>query len=183
MSLDSNKRWKKLSEKVLLENKWINVVEDEVQTPSGHRTKYIRLVNTKDAVTVIAINNQDEVLLQRQYSYPLDKVILEMPGGGVDGNETLESAAARELAEETGYSAKQFKHLGSYYMANRRHNAKMHVFLAKDLSKGKSSLDETEDIEVQWHKVSDIDRMILSGEIENGSLVAAWAYFRVHMRS
>ena len=78
--------WKCLESKVLLDHPRITVVEDSVELPGGEVTSYVRLAG-HNAVTVVCLRD-DEILLQREYSYPVGEVLLQFPGGKIDGSET-----------------------------------------------------------------------------------------------
>src|SRR5882724_5746684 len=101
------KPWKKIASKRVLNHKLLKVNEDTIILPSGKRTKYILDAPSRlSSVIVIAFNDKQEVLLQREYSYPPDLVMWQLTGGSMKQGETVEDAARRELAEESGYSAK-----------------------------------------------------------------------------
>ena len=145
-----------------------------VELPSGEVTSYIRLAG-HNAVTVICLRD-DEILLQREYSYPPEEVLLQFPGGKIEGSETPEHAAARELREELGFTFSECERLGWYYISNRRSDAKMYVILAKHVAPcEKIGGDAEEDIELFWIPLGKIKDMIAQGEITNMSMLAAWA--------
>jgi ADP-ribose pyrophosphatase len=169
------KAWKFLGSTVLLDHPRIKVVEDTVQLPSGQVVPYVRFDAASHAVTVICIN-EGQILLQREYSYPMGEFLLQFPGGKMDGDETPGQAAARELREESGFAFSQCESLGWYYVNNRRSDAKMHVFLARDVTPvEKQGGDLEEDIESFWIPVHKLKEMIANGEATNFSLLAAWA--------
>ena len=167
-----------MDSRVLLDHSRMTVVEDRVQLPSGQITSYVRLVNGSDAVTVICLRD-DEILLQREYSYPVGEFLLQFPGGKIDVDETPEHAAACELKEESGFAFSKCEDLGWYYINNRRSDAKMYVFLAKDITPSeKTGGDLEEDIESFWIPRGKLKDMIASGEITNFSVLAAWALLK-----
>ena len=174
--------WKCLESKVLLDHPRITVMEDSVELPSGEITSYVRLAG-HNAVTVICLRD-DEILLQREYSYPVGKVLLQFPGGKIDGSETPEHAAARELREESGFTFSECERLGWYYLSNRRSDSKMYVVLAKDMTPcEKSGGDAEEDIESFWMPLGKLKVLIAHGEITNFSVLAAWALVEKILRS
>ena len=81
--------WKKLSTKDLLKHKRIHVVEDQVELPSGIKTDYIRLIVNGRAPCVIAVNNEGKILIQREYSYPVNEWLYQFPAGMVPEGEDL----------------------------------------------------------------------------------------------
>lgn len=175
MEKDARPVWKRLDSKVLLNHPRITVVEDLVELPGGQVTSYVRLPSSGDAVTVLCLKD-DQILLQREYSYPVGEVLLQFPGGKIERGETPEEAAGRELKEESGFAFSRCKSLGWYYISNRRSDAKMYVVLAKEITPAqKTGGDAEEDIESFWLPVSRLKHMIAVGEITNFSVLAAWA--------
>lgn len=166
--------WKCLDSSTLLHHPRITVIEDQVQLPSGHVTSYVRLASV-DTVTIVCLKD-DDVLLQREYSYPIGESLLQFPGGKIEDNETPEQAAARELKEELGFAFSRSQSIGWYYTSNRRSDLKMHVVLVRDVTPAeKTGGDLEEDIELFWVPIVEIREMIRQGKITNGSVLAAWA--------
>lgn len=170
--------WKKISRKILYKNKRITLVEDDVKLPNGVNTSYLLHGLGKNSVTIICIN-KDEILLQREYSYPVNKVIYQFPGGKVEKNELIINTAKRELTEESKLEALNFCEIGWYYINNRRSDAKMHVVVAENFKKNntlKSDLEEN--IITEWVSISKFELMIKNGQIVNYSVLAAWSLFK-----
>ncbi len=169
--------WKKLSSKVLFEHPRITLVEDSVRLPSGHEIEYLRWENICDAVTIICRKN-NKILLEQEYSYPVNAILWQFPGGKVDGNERPIDAANRELMEEVGYRANELIPLGKYLISNRRTDAYMHVFLAKNLvEQSLNSGDIEETIEKKWLLVDEIKQLIASNEIVNPHALSSWCLY------
>ena len=99
------KRWKRISSRVLLDHPRLTVYDDEVELPDGRRVSYLRVPSSGVVATVLARRDDGKILLQRQYSYPPDQVMLELPGGNVPDGEDPREGANRELMEEAGYRA------------------------------------------------------------------------------
>jgi ADP-ribose pyrophosphatase len=175
MTKDIPEAWKTLESKLLLNHPRIKVVEDLVQLPSGEVTSYVRLDSAGNAVTVICIRD-GQILMQREYSHPPGEVLLQFPGGKIEGNETPEQAAVRELREESGFTFSQCENLGWYYVNNRRSNSKMYAVLAREVAPAeKAGGDVEEYIDSFWIPVSKLREMIAGREITNFSVLAAWA--------
>jgi ADP-ribose pyrophosphatase len=167
--------WKRLDSKVLLDHPRMKIVEDTVQLPSGQVVPYVRQDSAGDAITVVCIQD-GQILLQREYSYPPGEFLLQFPGGKIEGGETPEQGAARELREESGFSFSASERVGWYYVDNRRSNSRMYVVLAKDVTPvEKTGGDLEEDIESFWLPLDQLKQMIADGEATNYSLLAAWA--------
>jgi ADP-ribose pyrophosphatase len=167
-------KWKMLSRKELLNHPRMHVVEDEVELPDGSKASYVRMApGSMGSATVIAINDADEILLQREYSYPPDEVMWQLPGGGILDGEDVIAAAKRELAEESGYSGSDAEVIGSFYMNNRRSEIRQYVVVIRGLSETKRDSDPEEIIENHWVYEGDVRRMIREGECVNAYMLAA----------
>jgi ADP-ribose pyrophosphatase YjhB (NUDIX family) len=176
--MPSNTRWKKLSQKLLLEHPRITVYEDEVELPSGHKTHYVRFAKNKDAACILAVNTEGKILLQREYSYPPNEWLYQVPGGAIEDGESPQDGAARELAEESSLKG-DLKLLGWYYLDNRRKDSKFFVFLATNISEDTSKTqDIEEELEDYWFTEQEIDEMIRNGELVTYSGLAAWAFYK-----
>ena len=106
------------------------------------------------------------VVMERQYRYPIDQVVLEIPAGKLDSKEEdPETAARRELEEETGYHAKKLIPLGVFYPACAYSDEKIWMYLAKGLTKGDRHLDEDEFLDVELIPLKDLAKQVLAGEI------------------
>ena len=130
------------------------------------------VVEHKDSVGVVAISGSD-VILVTQYRRAAGKVLLEIPAGKMEKGETPEKAAAREMAEEIGYSGK-LKPLLRWYLAPGYSTEFMHVFVATNLRKVKrGALDDDENIRIRKMKLSAALKKCLDGEIQDCKTVAA----------
>jgi ADP-ribose pyrophosphatase len=168
------KPWKLLSSKVILDHERLKVTEDRLRLPNGRETNYVRHAPTKDhSVAVIALNTKNQILIQQEYSYPPNKVMWQLPGGSMNAGETIKAAAKRELAEESGYSAKKATILGSFYIHNRLSDKKQYVVLCTELFKHKLPEDEDEFIESYWLSKRQVTAMITKGKLDNINLLAA----------
>ncbi|MFC7403791.1 NUDIX domain-containing protein [Georgenia alba] len=169
--------WQTGASRVVYENPWLTVREDEVIRPDGSPGRYgvVRLNNP--AVFVVPVTDAGEVLLIRQHRYPIGRESLEVPAGGTDGEEPI-VAARRELVEETGHVAEVWQELGPTYSLNGVSDAPGTIFLARGLSPDPSGRHATTTAEegitevraVPWAEVIDLVR---SGEIHDGETMAA----------
>jgi len=172
------KKWKLIDRGLLLNHPRMKIVEDSVELPTGKLTQYIREAPVMhSSVTIVAINDKNEILVQREYSYPPDEIMYQLPGGKMNLDEDIIVAANRELSEESGYVASNSVILGSYYVNNRRSDAKQHVVLCKDLIVQKSQEDQEEFIESEWLPYSSVKDLIKKGEIVNINMLATLQLF------
>jgi len=165
--------WKTLSSDIILDHARLKVTEDTAELPNGKTKIYVRHAPAEShSVAVIAVNNQGKVLIQKEYSYPPDKVMWQLPGGSMNTGETPVAAALRELAEESGYSAKKAKVIGMFYVHNRLSDQKQFVVLCTDLFEYKLAEDPDEFISTHWMSKSQLINKIRSNEFENINLLA-----------
>ena len=112
-----------------------------VQLPSGGNT--IReVVLHNGAVAIIPVIDEDNILLVKQFRYPTDKILLELPAGTLNKNENPKSCAKRELEEETGYRAKKMMPLITYYPSIGYNTEVIHCFIASGLKKIADAFEE-----------------------------------------
>jgi len=163
--------WQTLSSKVVYQNPWMRVREDAVVRPDGTDGIY-GVMESKDSVIVVALNDQDEVYLIHSFSYPVSSWSWGLPGGGGD-NEEPEVAARRELVEETGITAKEWTSLGKMRVSSGLMSEQMAVLLARELSFGDRIESDDKDLITQGKFVSfdEIDDMLYKNEIDDSQTV------------
>ena len=165
-------RWKKLSSRIAYENKYIKIREDEVIRPDGSPGIY-SVVESPPSVIIIPLTDENEIYIIGQFRYPAQVYSWEIPGGNSDGQNLL-IAAKRELQEEAGLTAKNWKELGRFQVMNGLSNEFMHVFLATGLKQAKSNDMAEEGIdELKKVSLTKAHKMIKSGEISDGQTIAA----------
>lgn len=165
--------WRVVSSRELFKHPRVTLVEDTVELPDGSTTDYLLFKGLSDAVTVICRDGQGRLLLQREYSHPVNKTLWQFPGGKIEDGEEIIFAANRELQEESGYRANQMTLLGTYLTNNRRSEAMMHVVLAEQLLPSRLTADVEESIESQWIAADKLIEMIRAGKIVNVNVLAA----------
>ena len=143
----------------------LHVKRDTVALPNGNPSvrEVIRHIG---AVCVIPVTDQGEVIVERQYRYPLDQVILEIPAGKLDApDEDRLSAIQRELREETGYAADRWTVLGDFYPAPAYSDEHITMYMAQGLRKGTQALDEDEFLDVYTVPLADLVKDVMDGVI------------------
>lgn len=132
--------WQRLATNVVHRSPWFEVRSDDVVRPDGGHDTYTHVV-APGSVTVLAIQDDDHVVLTRQWIYTHGGTEWRLPGGAVDdADDDPLAAARRELAEETGLRARKWERLGEIHGADSLSNHVDHIFLATGLSQGEASL-------------------------------------------
>ncbi len=149
--------------------------------PRTGATKRFSLIEAVDWVNVIALtpskNGDERVVLIRQFRIGSASVCLEIPGGMVDPGETPAEAAARELAEETGYTAPDWEQLGNLSPNPAIQTNRLYTFLARNaVQTGAPRLEGSEVIETETAKLAECHAAIRDGRIDHALVVAAFAH-------
>ncbi|OSB10789.1 NUDIX hydrolase [Paraclostridium bifermentans] len=146
--------------------KVISLKVDTVEVPKkGYQKREI--IEHPGAVGIVAITDDDKVLLVRQFRKAIEKVLWEIPAGKLEQGESPKDCAIRELKEETGYSANNMKLIHKFYTSSGFSNQKIYVYLATDLEKGECCLDEDEFLELHEVNLNDAYEMINKNDIED----------------
>jgi len=137
---------------------------DQVRLPDGRTATREYLVHP-GAVMVVPLLGDDRVVVERQYRYPMSRVMLEFPAGKLDAGEPTLHCAMRELAEETGYRAREWARAGILHNAIAYSNEGIEVWFARGLTLGEAQLDDGEFLEVQTASVESLVEQARRGEI------------------
>ena len=165
--------WKKLRSRVVWENDWMRVFEDEVINPGGGRNQYGYVHFKNSAIAIIPLDADANVWLVGQERYTLNAWSWELPMGGALLAENPLDAAKRELKEETGLRARTWTEVMRLHPSNSITDELGIVYLAEDLTEGASDPEETEDLEVLKLPLDAAIAMVNAGEITDAISVAA----------
>lgn len=154
------------------EGKVLNLRVDTVKLPRG-ALSVREIVEHSEAVCIVPLDEEGNVLLVKQYRKAVDESLLEIPAGGVEKDELSHEAVLRELQEETGYTADNLKHLSSFWTTPGFCTELMHAYLATGLSPSTLTPDEDEDIQVVKIPMDRIPDMISNGEIRDAKSIAS----------
>ncbi len=166
----------KLATRRVYKGRAINVRVDTVQKTSGVTTTR-EVVEHADCIAVVALDEQGNILLVRQYRHPVGKSLLEIPAGGIDPGEEPLDAVRRELQEEIGYFPQKIHKLGGFYSIPGYGTEYLHCFLATELVPARLVAEDTGDIELVRIPPDEIPRLIASGEICDAKSIAALLTF------
>src|SRR5882757_9721478 len=139
----SGNPWTRRGRAVAYQNPWIVVYHDDVTRPDGKPGIYGVVHYRNRAVGVVALDEQDRVLLVGQYRYTLDVYSWELPEGGAAEDEDLLAAAQRELREETGYSAERWQEIARMHLSNSVSDEEGVCYLATELKPGMAEPEGT----------------------------------------
>jgi len=162
-----------ISSKEILKNKLFTVVDEVAHDNSGfeiHRS----IIRHPGSAVMMAVDEQDRILLVKQFRLPAEADLWELPAGRLDPGETPIEAAKRELHEETGYTAKTWTQLVSYWPSPGYVAEKMNLFLAKDLTAGEQHLMDDERIQFGWFEKEEVGEWIRSGKIVDGKTIIGY---------
>jgi len=173
-----------LSSEVVYTGPLFRVLHDRLIEPDGRQNER-DVIRHNGSVVILAIDSSKSkknpwIVIERQYRHAANQYLWELPAGKLDPGEDALTGARRELAEETGYSAKKWKFLVEYYASPGFLGESMKVFLAEGLQAGEAHPEEDEKIEFRLVKFSDVLKMIEKGAILDGkTLTSVLLYARL----
>lgn len=163
---------KTLSRKEIYQGRILRLHVDEIELPNGRHSSR-EVVEHADGVGILALDEEDQVLLVSQYRYVFSKVLEEIPAGKLDEGEEPAAGALRELREETGAVPGRFVSLGKILPSPGCFGETLHLFLAQELRMEQQALDEDEFLNVSRVPFDELVRRVVNGEIEDAKTVAA----------
>ena len=158
----------------------LDVRRDRVRLPDGAEAvrEYIR---HPGAVVVIALHDDGSVVFERQYRYPLHRAFLELPAGKIEAGEDIELCARRELREETGFEARDWRYVGVFHPCIGYSDERIEVFVAHGLTQVGRALDDEEFLEVLALRRDELDAALRDGRITDGKTLSALMLARAHL--
>lgn len=164
-----------LSSETIASGGMLTVKRDQVILPNGHQSQREYVLHP-GAVVVVPLLSNGNVVLERQFRYPLHQVFIELPAGKIDPQEDVLTTGQRELMEETGYFAKEWIKLGLQHPCIGYSNEVIHIYLARDLTLGQHQRDDDESLEVFELSLEKCMSMILNSEITDGKTIVAMMF-------
>jgi ADP-ribose pyrophosphatase len=168
-----------VSSKVSYQGPAFNVTTDEVEEPGGVRTRR-DVIRHSGSIVILAVDDAVKkgsksdplILLERQYRHAAQSMMWELPAGRIDDGETALTAAKRELLEETGYSARQWKRILHFYVSPGFLDETMTIYLARGLKAGVAQPEADERIAVHFFPLSEAKRMAMHGRIQDAKTIS-----------
>lgn len=156
--------------------KLLQVRRDTVRLPDGTTTER-EWVMHPGAVAIIALTDAGELVMERQYRYPLRREMIELPAGKIDPGEAPLATAKRELQEETGYTAASWSHVATLHLAIGYSNEHIEIYLARGLRHEGAKLDDEEFLEVLTLPLATAIEWVREGKITDSKTVSGlfWA--------
>ena len=162
---DERLRERQTASELIFDGRILHLYRDDIELPNGKPADR-ELIRHVGAVCVIPVTDDGCAVMERQYRYPVDEVVLEIPAGKLDSKqEDHEAAARRELEEETGYTAKELIPLGKFYPACAYSDETIWMYLAKGLELGERHPDADEFLDVELIPLKDLVTEVLAGRI------------------
>lgn len=165
--------WTTLGSRLVYDNAWISVREDQVLRPDGQPGIYGVVHFRTRAVGVLPVDEDGRIWLVGQYRYPIDRYSWEIPEGGGHDAETLEEAARRELREETGLIAGRLERIATSHLSNSVSDEVATIYRATELVPGPSEPEGSELLQVRRVSWSEAWSMLRSGAITDSMSVIA----------
>ncbi|MCC3408462.1 MAG: NUDIX hydrolase [Microcoleus sp. PH2017_10_PVI_O_A] len=168
-------KWKLLRSRLVLNHKWCQVRQDEIELPSGQIIDDFFINVRPNIALIFAVTEQQELVCVRQYRHGVGEILLELPAGSFNpAEESGKAAAARELAEETGYVAEEILELATLYDNPVKDTNSIYLYFGKNVKLARQiQLDVTEDIEIVLVPISEVLLKISNREICVAGSIAA----------
>lgn len=174
---DAHLRETPIARSELLRGDFLHVVRDTVRLPDGAQATR-EFVLHPGAVMVIALLDDGQVVLERQYRHPMQRVMIEFPAGKLDAGEGSLACAQRELLEETGYQAKEWAFAGRHAPTIAYSDELIDIWFARGLSQGKRRLDAGEFLDVITATPEQLLAWCRNGEVSDGKTLTGMLWLQ-----
>ena len=161
----------------LADGSFLKARRDTVRLPDGRNAEREYIVHP-GAVVIIPMLDDGRVVLERQFRYPVDRVMLEFPAGKLDPGEDPLACAIRELQEETGYVAGQWAYAGAMHLAIAYSTEIIHIFFARNLQAGAAQLDSDEFLEVRTENIAHLTQVCRDGGVTDAKTLTCMLWLQ-----
>ena len=170
-----------LTSELVLEGGMLRVKRDQVRLPSGNQSQR-EFIMHPGAVLVIPLLDNGNLLLERQFRYPLNRVFIELPAGKIDPDEAILVTGQRELLEETGYTAQEWVYLGLQHPCIGYSDEVIYMFIARGLLAGEAMQDEDEQLELFEASLDACLEMVATQQITDAKTILALMYLEKNLQ-
>ncbi len=170
-----------LKSTMVFQGKVFGVRRDEVLEPGGLRATR-EVITHPGSVVVLPVFPDGRILLIQQYRHATRQYLWELVAGRIDGRESIKAAAARELKEETGYTARRFSEFLDVFPTPGFLEERMHILLAEGLTEGEAEPEADEKIISHAYKADELKRMMRNGKLRDGKSIAGILYYLTFLR-
>lgn len=169
--------WKTLASEYLIRARWAVLRKDVCQMPNGKRVPEYYVLEYPDWVNMVALTTEGQFILVKQYRHGVQQEVLEIPGGVIDPGEQADTAAARELLEETGYQFDHIEPLSELFPNPATSNNRTTTYLLTGGVKvQEQALDEHEEIDVIMASPEEVKRLLFANQFGQALHAAALFY-------
>ena len=183
MRKETDMEWENLESQYLVDNEFLKVRQDKVKLPTGDIIDDFFVIERKNVSLIVAIDEEKRIIIKDEYRYPIDKHLIELPGGTFDlGEKDPLAVAKRELLEETGYSADEWELLFTNYDYPTKDVNQVNIYLAKNIKRvSEQPLDMVEDIKFSFVRLEKAVSMCMDNTIcVNGTVAAILKTARIY---
>jgi ADP-ribose pyrophosphatase len=170
-----------ISSQEVLKNKLFTVVEEVAHDSSGFEIKR-SIVRHPGSAVMMPVDDKGRILLVKQFRLTAKKDIWELPAGRLDPGESTLAAAKRELREETGYQARKWTKLATFFASPGYVDERMTVYLAEELTEGEQQPMDDERIEIRWFSRKELGEIIYSGQIIDAKTIVGYYSYLEHRK-
>ena len=172
--MNKNYNWKQLSSKTVFEQSWFKTKVDVCQLPDGRIFDSYFTVEVPNWCNTIIITEDEKIVLIKQYRYPINKIIYELPGGLIEQNENPMQAALREMQEETGYTSNNIELISTVAANPALQSTTAYFYLATNAVKTqKQNFDEFEELTIELVDKTTIKELLTNNALQHGVQVGA----------
>jgi ADP-ribose pyrophosphatase len=167
---------KTLNSRLVFQGKMIGLRVEAVRLPNGS-TSTREVIVHPGAVAIIAVNQENKLVMVKQFRKAVEQVLLEIPAGKLEPDEDPVNCAVRELEEETGYRCNGIKHIMDFYSTPGFSNEILHLYYAWDLIKNTVNTDDDEFLEVVELSIDEIKKLMNTNSIKDSKTLVALLYY------